>query len=150
MDFQEHLVILASSFPAPDPKKWDNTSRVKDFGDGRRQASALGKLAASYHLTRRASPDWPCKDMLHLLPTRKGNGSIYRADRDGGVIPNQAPKDPKRDSASLNFYQNSPNRVPNMSSKLLETETICQPRGAIENVQRLDHLHSYTLNSSWS
>ena len=31
IDFEKHLVILAVSFPAPDPKKRENTSRVKDF-----------------------------------------------------------------------------------------------------------------------
>ena len=34
-DFQKHLIILASFFPAPDPQKRENTVGVKDFG-GRR------------------------------------------------------------------------------------------------------------------
>ena len=54
IDFRKHLMILASSFTAPDPQKGENTSRVKDFGGG----SAAGALAACYHLTPRASPDW--------------------------------------------------------------------------------------------
>ena len=31
IDFQKHPVIPASHFPAPDPQKRENTSRVKDF-----------------------------------------------------------------------------------------------------------------------
>ena len=34
IDFQKHIVILASFFPAPDPQKRENTSRVKDLGVG--------------------------------------------------------------------------------------------------------------------
>ena len=32
IDFQKHLIILTYSFPAPDPEKRVNTSRVEDFG----------------------------------------------------------------------------------------------------------------------
>ena len=32
IDFQKHLIILASFFPAPNPQKHENTSRVNDFG----------------------------------------------------------------------------------------------------------------------
>ena len=42
IDFQKHLIILALSFPAPDPQKRENTSRVKDFGGGSAAGARLG------------------------------------------------------------------------------------------------------------
>ena len=41
-DVQKHLIVLASSFPAPDPQKRGNTSRVKAFGGGPAAGHALG------------------------------------------------------------------------------------------------------------
>jgi len=39
---KKHLVILSYFFPAPDPAKSENNTRVKDFGRGRRQRRAPG------------------------------------------------------------------------------------------------------------
>ena len=65
-DFQKHLIILASFFPAPDPQKRENTSRVKDFG-----GSAAGVRKAMAHwYTHTASPDFRAVGSAGLLGPR--------------------------------------------------------------------------------
>ena len=79
IDFQKHLIILASSFLAPDPQKRENTSRVKDFGGGSARPG-LVKLAACYHLIRQhrriisaaAAPASPTPGTTWLNECREG------------------------------------------------------------------------------
>ena len=76
IDFQKHPVIPASHFPAPDPQKRENTSRVKDFlGDGRApEQLKLGKLQATPPYGE-ASPD--CGGLSDIRCSRLRSGSAH-------------------------------------------------------------------------